>query len=58
LNSAMTTFELSPSRVLLMTNCRRLDVTRTKREFGFLAQTSLVDGLRPVARPVITWAFH
>jgi GDP-L-fucose synthase len=25
---------------------RRLDVTRAEREFGFLAQTSLVDGLR------------
>jgi GDP-L-fucose synthase len=25
---------------------RRLDVSRAKREFGFLAQTSLVDGLR------------
>ena len=25
---------------------RRLDVTRAEREFGFLAKTSLVDGLR------------
>ncbi len=37
---------------------RRLDVTRAEREFGFLAQTSLVDGLRSIARSVITWAFH